>query len=82
MKILTGRRDQLAPRLEALGLRVLPSETNFLMCEVGPAAHATEAALRREGLVPGIIYGAGQDPEMFATKHNELIQHLDNEAFY
>ena len=38
--------------------------------------------LRREGMVPGIIYGGGKDPEMFATKHNELIQHLDHEAFY
>jgi histidinol-phosphate aminotransferase len=51
VKILTGRRNQLAPRLEALGLRVLASETNFLTCEVGPSAHALEAALRREGLV-------------------------------
>jgi large subunit ribosomal protein L25 len=33
-------------------------------------------------MVPGIIYGGGVDPEMFATKHNELIQHLDHEAFY
>jgi large subunit ribosomal protein L25 len=38
--------------------------------------------LRRQGMVPGIIYGGGKAPEMFATKHNELIQHLDNEAFY
>ena len=38
--------------------------------------------LRREGMVPGIIYGGGKDPEMFSTKHNELIQHLDHEAFY
>ncbi len=38
--------------------------------------------LRREGMVPGIIYGGGKDPQMFATKHNELIQHLDHEAFY
>jgi large subunit ribosomal protein L25 len=38
--------------------------------------------LRREGLVPGIIYGGGKDPEMFATRHNELIQHLDHEGFY
>ena len=38
--------------------------------------------LRREGLVPGVIYGGGKDPEMFATKHNELIQHLEHEAFY
>jgi len=38
--------------------------------------------LRREGLVPGIIYGGDVEPQMFATKHNELLQHLDNEAFY
>jgi large subunit ribosomal protein L25 len=38
--------------------------------------------LRREGLVPGIIYGGGLDPEMFSTGHNELLHHLENEAFY
>ena len=38
--------------------------------------------LRREGMVPGIIYGGDAEPQMFATKHNELIQHLENEAFY
>lgn len=38
--------------------------------------------LRREGMVPGIIYGGDDAPEMFAVKHNELIQHLEHEAFY
>ena len=38
--------------------------------------------LRREGLVPGIIYGGGKAPELFATNHNELIQHLGHEGFY
>jgi len=38
--------------------------------------------LRREGLVPGIIYGGDAEPQMFATKHNELLQHLDHESFY
>jgi len=38
--------------------------------------------LRREGLVPGIIYGGGAEPQMFATKHNELLLHLEHEAFY
>ncbi len=51
VKILTGRRDALAGRLEALGIRVLPSETNFLTCEIGPNAHAITGALRRVGLV-------------------------------
>ena len=38
--------------------------------------------LRREGLVPGIIYGGGKDPEMVATAHNTLAQNLEQEAFY
>jgi len=38
--------------------------------------------LRREGMVPGIIYGGGREPQMFATKHNVLLRHLDQEAFY
>jgi len=38
--------------------------------------------LRHAGLVPGIIYGGGQAPEMIATAHNKLLQHLEHEAFY
>jgi len=38
--------------------------------------------LRRTGMVPGIVYGGGKDPAMIALRHNELLQHLENEAFY
>ena len=38
--------------------------------------------LRRAGLVPGIIYGAGKDPAMISVAHNELARRLENEAFY
>lgn len=38
--------------------------------------------LRREGMVPGIIYGGNVEPQMFATRHNELLLHLEHEAFY
>jgi large subunit ribosomal protein L25 len=48
----------------------------------GDQGKGASRRLRREGLVPGIIYGGGKDPEMFATKHNELVHHLENEAFY
>jgi len=46
------------------------------------AGKGASRRLRRQGLVPGIIYGAAKDPEMFSVKHNVLIQHLENEAFY
>ena len=38
--------------------------------------------LRLTGLVPGIVYGGDQAPQMIATAHNKLLQHLENEAFY
>ncbi|NVZ10879.1 50S ribosomal protein L25/general stress protein Ctc [Allochromatium humboldtianum] len=38
--------------------------------------------LRRTGLVPAIVYGAHQDPEMVSVSHNELLKHLEHEAFY
>ena len=38
--------------------------------------------LRREGLVPGIVYGGRKEPEMISLSHNTLLQHLANEAFY
>ncbi len=38
--------------------------------------------LRRENLVPAILYGAGEEPVAIQLKHNEVIKHLENEAFY
>jgi len=38
--------------------------------------------LRRDGKVPGVIYGAGKDPVSITVDHNELFHHLENEAFY
>ena len=59
-------------------------QENFEIIAVsrGDQGKGASRRLRREGMVPGIIYGGGEDPEMFATRHNELIQHLDHEAFY
>ncbi len=38
--------------------------------------------LRRTGQVPGIVYGGDAAPEMITLAHNELAQHLEQEAFY
>ncbi|PLX60451.1 50S ribosomal protein L25/general stress protein Ctc [Sedimenticola selenatireducens] len=38
--------------------------------------------LRHAGLVLGIVYGAHQDPAMISMVHSDLIQRLDQEAFY
>lgn len=38
--------------------------------------------LRRENLVPGIVYGDGKDPQSVQLRHNEVIKHLENERFY
>jgi large subunit ribosomal protein L25 len=38
--------------------------------------------LRRQGLVPGIVYGAQREPQMISVAHNELIRQLEYESFY
>ena len=38
--------------------------------------------LRNQGLVPAVVYGAGQDAQSISLRHNELIRNLQEEAFY
>ena len=38
--------------------------------------------LRRTGKVPGILYGTGKEPVSIQLDHDDLVHHLDNEAFY
>jgi len=38
--------------------------------------------LRRENLVPAILYGDDKEPQSVQLKHNEVIKHLENESFY
>ncbi|MBZ0172318.1 MAG: 50S ribosomal protein L25/general stress protein Ctc, partial [Phycisphaerales bacterium] len=38
--------------------------------------------LRRAGLVPGILYGAGKEPVAVQVPHKDLARQLENEAFY
>lgn len=38
--------------------------------------------LRRTDKVPAIIYGGKEDPQSLTIKHNELLMHLEHEAFY
>jgi len=38
--------------------------------------------LRREGMVPCILYGGGKEPQMIATRHNELVHELEDESFF
>jgi len=38
--------------------------------------------LRRENLVPAILYGADEDPAPISLKHNEVLKHLSSDAFY
>jgi len=38
--------------------------------------------LRHEGKVPAILYGDGKKSQSLVLEHNEIIQHLEHEAFY
>jgi len=38
--------------------------------------------LRRDGVVPAIVYGAGKEPVSLSLSQNEVLKHLEQEAFY
>jgi large subunit ribosomal protein L25 len=38
--------------------------------------------LRRTGKVPGILYGTGKEAVSIQLDHDDLVHHLENEAFY
>lgn len=46
------------------------------------AGKGASRRLRRSGQVPGIIYGGKSEPKMISLQHNELVLHLEHEAFY
>ncbi|HSG63661.1 MAG TPA: 50S ribosomal protein L25, partial [Gammaproteobacteria bacterium] len=38
--------------------------------------------LRRDGKIPGVLYGAGRDPRSIALNWNSLMHQMAKEAFY
>jgi len=46
------------------------------------AGKGASRRLRRLGRLPGIVYGGHKEPEMISLLHNEVIRHLEEEAFY
>ncbi len=38
--------------------------------------------LRKTGKIPGIIYGAAKDATSIMLNHDEIVHHLEHEAFY
>ncbi len=38
--------------------------------------------LRRDGKLPGIVYGAGDEPISLTLDHNKMVQNTDSESFY
>ncbi len=59
-------------------------QENFeLICEVRTAeGKGASRRLRREGKVPAILYGGSEAPVPLTLSHNELMKHLEHEAFY
>jgi len=43
---------------------------------------ASRRLRRNAGLVPAIVYGGTKKPQNICIPHNELVKHLENEAFY
>ncbi|WP_444994734.1 50S ribosomal protein L25/general stress protein Ctc [Aliikangiella sp. IMCC44359] len=43
---------------------------------------ASRRLRRLEDKIPGIVYGAGKEPQPITVSHPEIIKHLEEEAFY
>lgn len=46
------------------------------------AGKGASRRLRHTGRIPAIIYGAGKDAVSLSLHHNEMVHHLEHEAFY
>ncbi len=46
------------------------------------AGKGASRRLRRTAQIPGIVYGGKSEPKSITLSHNELMLHLENEAFY
>ncbi len=38
--------------------------------------------LRRDGMFPAVIYGGAEAPQSLSLDHDDMVHHLENEAFY
>jgi large subunit ribosomal protein L25 len=54
-----------------------------LLAEVRAATGSRPSRrLRRNGMVPAVLYGAGKEVVALMVKHSELLKQLENQAFY
>ena len=80
---ITSLREELAAGVAALGFRVLPSLTNFVLCEVGEEAHSLAARLMGDGLVvrkfpsPGPLANYLRFTVRSSAAQQRLIHHLE-----
>lgn len=39
-------------------------------------------AVRRDGMVPAVVYGGASEPKAIVLEHNDVVKHLSHEAVY
>lgn len=58
-------------------------ETFELNATVRPSVgKSASRRLRRMGKLPGIVYGAGKEPVAITLGHDDVLHHLEHEAFF
>lgn len=48
----------------------------------GKAGTSMARSVRRNGQVPGVVYGGHVDPVLVSLNHNDVVKHLKHEAVY
>ncbi len=60
----------------------MSDDINVLATSRSEFGKGASRRLRRENLVPAILYGADEAPASISLKHNEVLKHLSTDAFY
>ncbi len=60
----------------------MSDDINVLATSRSEFGKGASRRLRRENLVPAILYGADEAPAPISLKHNEVTKHLSSDAFY
>jgi large subunit ribosomal protein L25 len=62
--------------------KVMKSEFEINAQTREDAGKGASRRLRRTAQIPGVVYGGKSEPKMISLSHNELMLHLEHEAFY
>jgi len=60
----------------------MSEDFNVTAASRGDIGKGASRRLRHSGEIPAVIYGGGKAPQSLSLRHDEMLHHLEHEAFY